>query len=37
MLGVYDRSVPLDESASITEAGGGSNGVPIDRSTVPPA
>ena len=35
--GGYPRSAPDRASASTTAAGGGSNGVPIDRSTAPPS
>ena len=37
MLGGYDRSEPLVASASRTDCGGGSHGVPIERSTTPPS
>ena len=33
----YPRSAPEEPNALMTDAGGGSNGVPIDRSTTPPS
>jgi len=36
MLGGYPRSAPEVANASTTAGGGGSIGVPIERSTAPP-
>ena len=33
----YPRSEPEPASASITACGGGSHGVPMERSTIPPS
>ncbi|MEY4010368.1 MAG: hypothetical protein RLZZ93_1060 [Actinomycetota bacterium] len=33
----YPRSEPEPDRASITAGGGGSHGVPMDRSTIPPS
>ena len=37
MLGGYPRSAPDEPSISITDDGGGSHGVPIEKSINPPS